>query len=412
MAQASAFSPRTVLWLIAVGSLSFAAAAYVTIYGDFDAGRSVSADSFSYSAIGHRAFLETLQRLEVPVIVSRNATRAKAGPSSLLVVAEPPRPGTGPEIGPGTEDDSLAELLTAETLLLVLPKWRGRRDGRKPRWIDRASMIPRSYVGEVLRSALPAGRVLRPATPPAWKPGPLGLTPTLDGPQLIEAAQLTPILSAEQGVLVGELLRGGQRIWILSDPDVLSNHGLGRGDNAALAVALIEALRPQGGTVIFDETIHGFRQEPNLWRALFEQPFVVATLHAVVAVLALLWTSAGRFGSPLPAEPALKAGKATLLDNTASLLQYGGHGPEILRRYRDATFREVTQRLRAPRNLDQEALVDWVDRVGEARGVRRRFRDLRREVDLAAATAGPRGPNLLRAATGLYRWKQEIIHGS
>jgi len=144
---------------------------------------------------------------------------------------------------------------------------------------------------------------------------------------------------------------------------------------------------------------------------MFQYPFVIAILQAAAAIIALIWAATGRFGAPIPAEKPLKAGKVTLLNNTASLLQFGGHGPEILRRYRDATFRDVVRRLRAPRNIDEDSLVAWVDRVGKARGVRASFWDLRRKIEVVLGAASPNSPNLLRAAKSLYRWKQEIIHG-
>ena len=48
------YSARTVYWLLAVGLLSFAGAAWFMIYVDADAG-AAKANAFSYSAIGHRA---------------------------------------------------------------------------------------------------------------------------------------------------------------------------------------------------------------------------------------------------------------------------------------------------------------------------------------------------------------------
>ncbi len=245
----------------------------------------------------------------------------------------------------------------------------------------------------------------------SWEPGSLGITPTINAPQLIESTQLTPIVATQVGLLIGELVRGGQRIWILSDPDILSNFGLGRGDNSVLALALVNTLRPSDGAVIIDETIHGFHHDPNLWRAMFQFPFVVPTIHAVAAIIALILAATGRFGAPIPAKRPLQAGKAALLDNTAGLLQYGGHGPDILRRYLDATLRDVARRLRAPRHIDEDDLVEWVDRVGKARAVRVNFSSLQRETEAIAGVANPNSPTILKAAQSLRRWKQEIING-
>ncbi len=72
----------------------------------------------------------------------------------------------------------------------------------------------------------------------------LNLAPNVRTPtQLVRGDDLQPIVSSERGMLIGELNERGRRIWVLSDPDVISNHGLARGGNAALAVASIKRLR-------------------------------------------------------------------------------------------------------------------------------------------------------------------------
>ncbi len=238
MVQDAVFSPKVVIWLITVGLLSFAGAIYFVIYGDEGIARTSGANSFSYSAIGHRAFVETLRRMDVPVLVSRDDSAAKAGRSALLVVAEPRwRAPT---------DDTVDDLLSADTLLIVLPKWQGRPDEANPRWLKFAVPLPRAEVEETLRRAVPGARVRRIAGSVSWQPGRFGVSPTLSVPQLIETAALTPIVASDRGLLLGELVHGAQRIWILSDPDILSNHGLGRGDNSVLTSRLIDALRPPG----------------------------------------------------------------------------------------------------------------------------------------------------------------------
>ena len=130
MAQQAVFSPKTVAWLITVGLLAFAGAAYFMIYGDKGTSMRAGTNAFSYSALGHRAFVETLRRLEFPVFVSRNNSAAKAGRSALLVIAKP-------RIRILT-DEAISELLAAGTVLLVLPKWKGRPDTTNPRWVESA----------------------------------------------------------------------------------------------------------------------------------------------------------------------------------------------------------------------------------------------------------------------------------
>ncbi len=86
----SPFSRRMVIGLVSVVSLSFLAALLWGVFGpELRSDRSVASDSFSRSAIGHHAFVELLRELEIPVVVSRNNSGAKAGDRALLLIMEP-----------------------------------------------------------------------------------------------------------------------------------------------------------------------------------------------------------------------------------------------------------------------------------------------------------------------------------
>jgi hypothetical protein len=398
------YSTRTVYWLLAVGVLSFAGAAWFMIYAEGDAGLA-KANTFSYSAIGHRALVDTLRETGVPVLVSRADSAAKAGDSSLLVVAEP-RLETWYE-------DTIGASRHVETVLLVLPKWDGVRSSARNHWLVRAGPIPRDYVESILREVVPDGTVLRVDGPGRnWNTGPLGVEPTIDNPQLMAPDTLNPTVWSDRGILVGWLRHDGQKVWIVSDPDILSNHGLGAGDNAVLTLRLIDALRPPEGAVVFDEAAHGYWRPPSLWRSLFQLPFILPVILAAAAIMMIAWAAMGRFGSTLPAKPPFAAGKAMLIDNTASLLRFGGYGSEILRRYADVTLRDVARRLNAPRKLAGAELIEWVDRVGGKRGVKRKFRDLHDRIYRTEGNARRDGSRLARLARRLYLWKREIINGS
>ena len=403
MKPAQPYSTRAVYWLLAVGVLSFAGAAWFMIYDEGDEG-TAKANAFSYSAIGHRALIETLRDSGVPILVSHADSAAKAGDASLLVVAEP-RLETWYE-------DTIGASPRAESVLLILPKWDGIRSSAKSHWLWVAGLIPEYYVESILREVVPDGAVLRVAGPGKWNTGSLGVEPTIDNPQLMAHGALNPTIWNDSGVLVGWLRRGGQRVWILSDPDILSNHGLSRGDNAVLTLRLIDALRPPEGAVVFDETVHGYWRPPSLWRSLFQFPFIVPVIIAAAAVVMIGWAAAGRFGSPLPARPALVPGKTALIDNTASLLRFGGYGSEILRRYAEATLRDVARRLNAPRQPERDALIAWVDRVGRKRGVKRSFRDLYAQAGKTQGNIRRDSSRVARLARRLYLWKREVIDGS
>lgn len=402
MNQPQPYSARTVYWLLAVGLLSFAGAAWFMIYAESDAG-ATKANAFSYSAIGHRALVESLRETGVPVLVSRADSAAKAGDTALLVVAEPRLKSWYLDtIGGGT----------AESVLLVLPKWDGIKSAARPHWLALTGMLPGKFIESILREVAPDAAVLRVTEPVHWDTGSLGVEPSIAYPQLMLSEELHPTIWTDQGMLVGWIRHGEQTVWVLSDPDILANHGLGEGDNAVLALRLIDALRPPEGAVVFDETVHGYWQPPSLWRNLLQLPFIVPVILAAAALLIIAWAAMARFGSILPAKPPFAAGKAVLIDNTASLLRFGGYGSEILRRYADVTLRDVARRLNAPRKLDGGELIEWIDRVGGKRGVKRNFRDLHDRINKTEGNVRRDASRLARLARRLYLWKREIINGS
>ena len=404
MSEARAvISAATAFRLIAAGGLAFALAGVIAILGDNV--RTAGPSAYSYSAVGHRAFVEMLRGLDVPVLVSRSDSLERAGRSSLLMVAEP-------RLGEDAEA-RLTSLLAAPHVLMVLPKWRERPDPLRPQWVDSVALRPIGDVESVLRTAVDDSSIRRLATPPTWTVNAFSMEPALAEPQLMASPTIKPLIASDQGVLLGQVLGVEQRLWVLSDPDLLSNHGIVQGDNAALMAALIERLRPRGGAVVVDETIHGFWQPPDLWRAMFELPFVVPVLSLGVAVLMLLWSAVGRFGGPVAAEPPLQPGKARLVENTAELLVYGGHGRELLRRYLRVTLRLAAATLHAPRHLPEADVIAWLDRRSRAQGVPRTGSDLLRRAEdvIAGAGVGSGDTLVLQTAGRLHRWKWELVHG-
>ena len=403
MADRPVFAPRTVFWLVAIGTLSFVGAIVLSLMAQNAASvRSADANSFSYSAVGHRALVELLEAVDLPVLVSRYESAAKAGSSSLLVVAEPVSP-------PATPAD-LKRLTNARTVLVVLPKWRGEPGELTPDWLRTADLLASKEVERILRMVLVDGSVVRPSGAVTWLESEFP-APTLAAPQLFRAPGVEPVIAGDQGMLLGRYDRGWNTLWVLSDPDLLSNHGLGQGDNAVLAVRLIDLLRPRGGAVVIDETIHGFEAEPELSRAVLETPLAITAVMAVATLAVLLWAATARFGAPLPVERPFKPGKQGLIDNTAGLLEFGGHGAAILNRYLRVAIRDAAQALHAPPKLRDAELADWLDAVGRRRGVRLTCAEISRTVAAIVRQQRVDGARLARAAQSINRWKQEMLHG-
>ena len=402
MNSSSLFAPRMLaVWLAAVVMLGVAAI-YFGAFGDARPGSdAVGPSTFSRSAVGHAGIAETLRRLGIEVAKSRSDSVGKLRPGGVLVIAEP---------NVSLQPQQLRSLLAARTVLLVLPKRVGRRDRNRPAWVDQVVLLPETAAAAVLTLGGIKAEVVRAPTA-SWSRNEIGPTPAIPAPmQLIKSSELRPVVAADNGMLVGELRTNTRRLWVLADPDLLQNHGIGEPGNAGFALALINGLRGRNGTVVFDETVHGYEEQTGApWLLLFEFPFVLATLQGVIAVGLLLWGTMGRFGAPLPPPPALQSGKHGLIQNTAKLFEFAGYQVVMVQRYVHAIVRDVARQLHEPAGLSGAAAVAWLDRVGQARGVHvtcagllQRADDLDRRRDAGT---------LASLARDTYRWKREIVDG-
>ena len=232
--------------------------------------------------------------------------------------------------------------------------------------------------------------------------------PTL---QVIEGPELQPLIASDAGILLAEVVRDDLALFILSDPDLLSNHGLRRGENALLSVSIIDALRGDEA-IVLDETVHGFLKVPSLWRSLLEFPLVTVSFAALATILVLIWAAAGRFGPTERPAPPLKPGRAGLVENATRLLLNSGHEAEILQRYWRVQLRNVLHRLHVPQGLSDAEARSWLARLEEARGSKERAAELEQEVALVAAAGKGDASRLLNLAQRFESWKKELLHGS
>lgn len=403
-ASAGPFPLITLVVVIAIGLSAFLAATYLETFGDGGGEpRTNGANAFSRSAIGHRAFAAALRALDIPVQISRFRSFDKARGGSLLLVIEP---GLG-EI----TKDLLDNLDSVPQALLVLPKWDGATDRKKPIWIERMDLLPQSVPEEILQQVLPGAEIVRKEAPLRQEVTRFGGTIKLDHPQTFAADNVAAvILDPSGGILLGAVQHGDHKLWILSDPDLVSNSGIDEAENGLVAISIVDSLLPEGGAVIIDETLHGFEQRPNLMRTLLHPPFVTILIATIVAMLVLVWAGVTRFGAPQAETEGLAAGKLTLVRSAAKLLRFGTSAGNLLLSYRRLVLADVMSELHGPNGLDEAAQAAWLDRAAAHRGLDARLRPL---LDRMSAQGGRiDATRALRFAHELYRWKQEIVHGT
>ena len=395
------FSKTTLVVVIGVAAASLVVAIMLAVLGsDPTRQRSAGTDSYSYSAIGYKGLVELLGRLDIPVESSRDASADKAS-HGVLVIAEPKLDGDGR----ARLDQLLAH---SKTTLVILPKWYGYAE-RDSAWIDSAQLQPKSDVEALLVAlGLPTDTQLVRSLLPTlgWKASGGLPVPTVKFPQMIAAHDVDVVIGGDAALLL-DVTDGDREIWVLADPDVVSNVGLREPVNAELAVTLLDKLR-KGGPVVIDETVHGYAQQPSLLRVLFSFPLVLATLQVLICALLAVWAAMVRFGPRRAAPPPLAPGKDFLIANTAALLRYGGHHVHALERYLAANIADVRRALHAPQGLAQRALTEWLERVRKLRGCKISLVDLENEV--AAATPTPQ--RVVETADRIYHWRLEMMHGS
>ncbi len=399
--MANPFTRTTLTVVISVVAVSLGITVALTLVGD-DLGdkRSAGVDGYSVSAIGHKGLVRLLEKLDVPVVVSRSDSGDKAK-HGLLIVAEPT-----------VTDDASRERLeklvaSAPNTLVVLPKWYGSAERGKT-WIEDARLLPIDEVAPVI-AALEleqTATIERPAAAVDWVVDRRFTRPVIREPQLI-ATQGLDAIAADRAdrQLLGQTLHDGRTLTVLADPDVLNNFGLRTAENARFAIDLIDELR-HDGPVVIDETMHGYAQQPSLLRTLFRFPLVLATLQVLVCAALAVWAAMVRFGPRRAAPPPIAPGKDFLIRNTAALLHYGGHHSHALKRYLQLTVAAVRHALHAP-SLAPAAMTAWLERVRAVRGGEISLVQLEQAVELADTPA-----RVVEVADQVFRWRMEMTNGT
>jgi hypothetical protein len=290
---------------------------------------------YSKSAIGHAALFELLRRLEIPVTASEGGSGHHGSPGQLLVIAEP---RTGPAL------DDVRALLVAQNVLLVLPKRTGTSDPHRPNWLGRDRLVSEDAALDVLHLVDENATLTRGGSLDAWPaqpfaPGHLSIA----GAQLIHSKELRPLLQGPEGILAGDRFLGRRHVTVLADPDLLANFSLERGDNSVAAVNLIVSLRNDpDSAVIFDEFEHGFAERPfHMLGIFFQFPFALVTLQIAIAAALLVWAAGARFGAPAPLAEPIAAGKRSLIEAGARLLDRPQRMGEVSARYVEAIIRDA-----------------------------------------------------------------------
>jgi len=391
-ARDNILSGRMAFWLLAIGITALAGSILLGVFGDRgDPRQSSGSNAYSISAVGLAAFVELLKDQGIPTDISRLPPAGRLSAHTVVVLAQP-----DPD---NVDAAALRAVLNGNTrVLLILPKWSTRSSREHPGWIDHADLLPARTLERYIDIIAKGMALVRPAQDADWDGRLAGDGPSIDDLQLVLSAHLLPLIETQDGILLGLLRNTGSRVAVLSDPDLLTNAGLHRGANAAIALAMVEDLLPRGGTVVIDETVHGFVHAETIWTFLLTPPWLGASLLALLAAALTVWTAATRFGAPIATPPIRQSGKTSLAANGAGLLVHGGHLRHIAERYGAATVADVAERLRIGGTGDENELRVLLDAAAQRRGRPLRIGQVRHDQPVAAARH-------------YHAWKREMLGG-
>lgn len=318
-------------------------------------------NDFDHSPLGSRGLQVWLEAKGIPVIRSDpHFVRARAEisvrmlflPISEIETAAPAGEEKTGDVSP--EDWAYEAVNHGLPTLIVMPKWRGSvlRDGIA----GQSDLLALPAIQERLnRVELSSKHLSRNA--PEFEEAQVGLKQfqqmkiALYQAQTFDRESLSDDCKEIVGMPSGALLvrcDDNPDVYLLSDPDLVTNHGLALADNASFAVALFEYLRGVGETrpVYIDTTGaplddkkpvdegRSYERSGSDLKRFFAYPLsaIWGTLFVVVAIC--FWRGFWRFGPPLKDSSGnIELSKSAAIEATARLLRLSGNDGRMVSQF-------------------------------------------------------------------------------
>ena len=218
--------------------------------------------------------------------------------------------------------------------------------------------------------------------------------------QTMSGKGLEPMITTPGGRIVLGRIGNSGALYVLSEPDLINNHGMGDERQARAALALLDFLNSTGAkSVLFDVTANGLGRSRSPLKLAFDAPFLAVTLTIFVAMLLAAWQALIRFGPVRRSERAIAFGKGALVDNSAALIRKAGREAHLGGRYVDVIRERAIRLFRLPQTLDPQNLSARL----EALNPNRSFASAAETAETAR-----RRDELLGAAQSLNQWLEEI----
>jgi len=275
--------------------------------------------------------------------------------------------------------------------LVILPKWRS--GVRALKVAHQSLLIPDDELDRLLGQIGVSGGIQRGAN--GWSTeqfshGQTSATIGLLHRQTVSAGNCTPLVGTRDDMLLGDCKIRGRvgkgadavtHFRLLTDPDLLSNHGLALAQNGAAAQAIFQAYNLKAPAVLdltnefllLDKDPFAVDHERRLedFLRLFEWPFTMIWLGFGVVAALILWRAVTRYG-PLARvnEDEPQAAKTVSIDAKARLLRLANHDVALLKSHVRARLGDLVADLlgphRKPGTEPLAVLLPIVDRAAPA----------------------------------------------
>ena len=281
------------------------------------------------------------------------------------------------------EIDPVLEKASRVPTLVVLPKW---RSGMRLTGLAHPVLLSdRRLVEQLLQQVTGDSRARIEYAGTAFSDfdymasGGNGMSVTLYAAQMLTNPDCIPVIGSADAMVLAECpLSGGgpnARVLVLSDPDLLNNHGLRLAANAIFARDFLGARAGERNVVIdysrdvwLMDPERGVRSE-RTWADLmrfFDPPFLTLWFGGFLVLGLFVWRASLRYGPAIRDRAAATSGKSLAVEARARLMRLSDQDGALIGEYARARLAATAALLFGPAHArdyaSPEAFLGYVER--------------------------------------------------
>ncbi len=321
--------------------------------------------SFNPVGEGNMALFETLQEMNWPVERWREpfSRLPDYGIGNSMVIT---RSQTNWRVGFSEQEAALLDqwVQNGNTLLLVgaLDEWPDTRILLRQIGFTLPEETPSNSISTLFQPFEPSSEKQMEIQPSVGQTGTMLLPKTPPLPFMFPKG--ARVLWQQQGQpYVIEISRGAGHVICAASSSLLSNNYLGKGDNLAIVLQLLDPAGKMPRHLFFEESHHGFSAVYAMARLLDHPGVRFAGMLALLGILAFMGSSLLRFGPILPLQR--DTGRSTLefIDSIADLYQRADLRNDTIRSLFAETHQSILHRLHLPPTASHELIASRLEQA-------------------------------------------------